>query len=102
PPDLAHVADLAAHFVLLAADVVAGHPRFARVDWQQRGQHAENGRLAGSVGTEEAEDLASADLEIDPANRLDRLSAQVKRLPQVPGYGRVVNCHLLWPPYRSS
>ena len=42
----------------------------------------DRGRLAGSVGAEEGEDLAAADLEVDPAHRLvDRRSACAGRGP---------------------
>ena len=51
--------------VRLTAYVVAEHLARAAVDRQQGGEHLEHRGLAGAVGSEDAEDLAAADLEVD-------------------------------------
>jgi hypothetical protein len=39
--------------------------RVARYTWTSGGEHLEHGGLAGAVGSEDAEDLAAADLQVD-------------------------------------
>ena len=62
----------------LARDVHAEHLGVPRVDRQQRGEHPQHRRLSGPVRAEDAEDLALANLEVDPvdgakpAERLDQ------------------------------
>ena len=51
------------------AYVVPEDLRLATVDRQQGGEHLEHGGLAGAVGSEDAEDLAAADLEVDAVDR---------------------------------
>ena len=50
----------AAHRIGLFDDVVAEHPRAARVGPEQGGEHPDRRRLAGAVGTEHAVDGAAA------------------------------------------
>src|SRR4051794_19152432 len=49
----------------LAGHVDAEDLGVARVDGEQRGEHPQHRGLAGTVGTEDAEDLALAHLEVD-------------------------------------
>ena len=62
--DADRVADLGA----LLDDVVAGDPGRAGGRRQQRRQHVNGGRLAGSVGAEKAVDLARRDRQVDPVD----------------------------------
>ena len=55
--------------VRLTADVVAEDLAATAVDRQQRGEHLQHGGLAGTVGAEDAEDLAAVDLEVDVVDR---------------------------------
>ena len=70
-PLLADVADPLAHPAGLAEQVAAGNGRPAAGDREQGGEHPERRRLAGAVGAEEAEGLASLDVEVDAGDRLD-------------------------------
>ena len=54
----------------LAGDVVADEPGAAAGRLDRRREHPYRGRLAGAVGTEQAEDLAAGDLEVDPLHGL--------------------------------
>ena len=47
------------------ADVMAGDRGAARAGTNQRGQHVYRGGLAGAVRTEQAEELAGRDLELE-------------------------------------
>ncbi len=80
----------------LAHHVVAGDARASRRRREQRGEHADRRRLAGSVRTEEAEDLALVHDEIDTVDRLHvtevtletvrydgRVEAHAPRTPEV-------------------
>ena len=64
--------DVAAHVVGLGDDVEAGHLGAARGRPEQGREHADDRALAGTVGAEEAEDLALPHLEIDAVDRLHR------------------------------
>jgi len=79
-PELAHVPDALAHLLGLAGDVDAGHRGAPAVDREQRGQHAQCRRLAGSVRAEEAEDLSLPDLDADAPHRLDGPASRVELL----------------------
>ena len=68
---LAHVADGAADLAVLAHHVVPRDLGGAGGRRQQRGEHPQRGGLACAVGTEEGDELALGDLEIETANRLD-------------------------------
>ena len=57
----------------VADDVEAGDLRRPRSRADQRGQHPERRRLAGAVRTEERDQLAGRDLQVEAANGLDRL-----------------------------
>jgi len=55
----------------LAAHVVPGDTGSATGRHHSRRQHPDRRRLARAVGTEEAEDLAGRDREVDPLHRID-------------------------------
>src|SRR5215218_193850 len=59
------VADPAAHLTCVVDDVVPQDPGAARRRDQQGDQHLDGRRLAGSVGPEQPEELASLDGEVD-------------------------------------
>src|SRR4029077_9935779 len=59
-----------ANLVGLGHDVVAGDAGVPSCWFEQRRQHADDGALAGAVGTEESEDRAVVDLEVDAIDRL--------------------------------
>ncbi len=50
------------------SDVEAGHDGSPRRRLEQRAEHADGGRLAGAIGTEESVYLAPADIEIEPVH----------------------------------
>ena len=64
-------ADRPAHRVAVRHHVVPGHPRAARRRPQERGEDAHHRCLPGAVGTEEAIDLAVADLEVESVDGAD-------------------------------
>ena len=68
---LRHEADALPHLRGVAPQVRPGDRGVAAVRADQRGQHPEGGRLPGSVGTEEAEDLAALHGEVHAADRID-------------------------------
>lgn len=80
--ELADVADPATHLVRAASDVDPGDLGAAPVDRQQRRQHPHRGRLPRPVGTEQTEDLAGADGEVDAAHRLHRAAPACEGLAQ--------------------
>ena len=87
---LGDVADAGAHAQAVVADVVAGHERAALGGLEQRGEHADGGRLARAVGPEQAEHLARSDREGDAADgRRARRSAR-------PGRRRARPAALIW------
>ena len=55
----------------LGRDVEAREARRARRGRDRRRQHPDRGRLACTVGAEQAEDLSGGDLEVDALHRLD-------------------------------
>ena len=57
-PQLTHVADDAAHLAGPLPHVDSRHHRLARILAQQRGEDAQSGGLAGSVGSQETVDLS--------------------------------------------
>ena len=68
---LEHQADVAAHLVAFADDVVAGHEGRAPGGAHERAEHVDRGRLACSVGAEEAERLPRLHGEVDAADGFD-------------------------------
>ena len=60
------------------AGVVPEDTDRAGVGADQGGQHPDGGRLAGSVGAEQAEDLAGSDAERDPVDRLHGAEADAQ------------------------
>jgi hypothetical protein len=60
---LGHVADVLFDSLGLGADVEADHSPLAAGGREDAAEHAEQGRLAGAVGAEEAEDLSARDGE---------------------------------------
>ena len=77
---LRHVSDAAADLRGVALEVHARDPRLARGRADERREHAQRRGLAGPVGAEEAEDLASADLEVDASDGLDGRALRLERL----------------------
>ena len=63
-------ADRLADLARLGDDVVARDPRGAARGAQERGEHADRGRLAGAVRAEEGVDLALGHVEVDAAHGL--------------------------------
>ena len=57
--------DPQAHLLGLGGDLVARHGRLAAARREQRAEHPDGRGLAGAVGSEEAVDLAGADLEVE-------------------------------------
>src|SRR5262245_34148413 len=82
PSLLQRHSDLEAGSVRVGGHVDPGDRGRAGRDRHQGGQHADRRRLAGPVRTEEPEDLAPANVEVDPAYGLDRRSAAGKGLDQ--------------------
>jgi len=68
---LAREADETAHGVGLGDDVVAEHAGAAGVRAQQGGEHADRGRLAGAVGTDQADNPALVDAQVDAVDGTD-------------------------------
>jgi hypothetical protein len=66
---LGHVADALLHRRDVAAQVVAEDARLLRLDLEQAGDGAQERRLAGAVGTDEAEDLPVVEREVDAGER---------------------------------
>ena len=66
--EIGHVADQAADFLGLRVDRVAAHIRFAPGRIQQRGDDPHGRRLAGPVGSDEAEQVAFLQLQFDGAD----------------------------------
>ena len=52
-------------------DVEPGDSGRSRGDAEQRAQHLDRGRLTGTVGPEEAVDLAVRHVEVDPGDRFE-------------------------------
>ncbi len=71
-------ADGAAHRHGVLAHVVAGHLDAAGARREQRGQHAQRGRLAGAVGAEDAQEAAALEAEGEALQHL----AAAERLAQ--------------------
>jgi hypothetical protein len=81
----------------VGCDIDARDPGRAGGDREQRGEHLDGGRLASAVRTQEAEDLAGLDAEIDPADGIDHAAAaavlldQPDRLDGQPSAGNLVH-----------
>ena len=69
--ELAGQADDAAQRARVADDVVAGDGRPAAVRREERRQDPDRGRLAGAVRTEQPEDRAFLDAQVDPGQGVD-------------------------------
>jgi hypothetical protein len=69
--ELAYVPDPGPHLGRLPGDVEASDGRGSPVARQERRQHPQRGRFAGAVGSEEPEDFAGADVDVDAAHSLD-------------------------------
>ena len=100
PSELADVADPLADLLRLAGHVAAGHHGRAAVDGQQGGEHPQRRRLAGAVGTEEAEDLAPGHLDAHAPDGVHAAPGGAERLLQVVGGDDAV--HARAPPVVSS
>jgi hypothetical protein len=86
---LGDVADPAADADRVFEEVVAGDGGRPGGGPQQRGEHAQRGRLAGAVGAEEADDLAGVDVEVDTADRLHGAGAGGERAGEAAGSDHV-------------
>jgi hypothetical protein len=64
---LARHADATTCLVGMAQDIDAGHGRLAGIGTRERRQDAHGGRLAGTVGAEDAEDRPLVDAEVESA-----------------------------------
>ena len=62
---LHHVADASAHLTGLPGDVEAAHAGRARRGREQRRQHPDGGGLARAVGSEQPDDVARLDVEVE-------------------------------------
>ena len=69
---LREIAEARANVQGVVEDVMALHLRHARGGRDEAREDAHGGRLAGAVGTEEADDLAAAHLEADIVERTER------------------------------
>ena len=78
-------AKMAPHFHRVAGGVDAVDADAALVGCHQRVQHAHGGGLAGTIGAEQAGDLAIGGTETDVGHRLDTAGAGVEGLMQVVG-----------------
>ncbi len=87
---LADVADAAAHARRIVADVAARDDRLARRGRQQRGEHAERGRLAGAVRAEEGDELPLLHGEVDGTDGLDGRALRAERLREASGGDHLV------------
>ncbi len=94
---LSDVPDAAADLAVLAHHVVPGDLGGAGRRRDQRGQHPQRRRLAGAVRAEEGDELAGADLEVEAADRLDRLlvPGEVPGQSLRPDHRPAVSCWLL-------
>src|SRR3546814_7114149 len=77
---LGHVADAAAGRHVVILDFAPEQPRLALARLEQAGQHLHRRRLAAAVRTQEAEDLAALDPEIDLVDRGEIAEATGKSL----------------------
>lgn len=68
----------------IGEQVVAGHGGRAPGRGEQRGEHAQGGRLTRAVGAEEGDDLARADGQVDAADGFHR-AARGREGPGQPG-----------------
>ena len=82
PPGLAHVPDPFSDLVRLGGEIAGGDSRRAAAWRQEGGQHAQRGRLACAVRSEEAEDLAPAHAEVDTDHGFDQTLPGLKNAPQ--------------------
>src|SRR5437870_1171422 len=78
---LRHDADAGLGGLGLAVDVVAEDARFPAGLVDQRGDDADEGRLPGPVGTEQREEVAALDLEVDAAQRLHAVAVGLGQSP---------------------
>jgi hypothetical protein len=81
-------ADGPASCVRIGGHVDPGDTRRAGRDRHERRQHPHRGRLAGAVRTEEAEDLASLDLQVHAPDGFDRAAPGGEVLDQLRGLHR--------------
>ena len=99
---LAGQADDLAELVGLLDDVEAGDGRSSGVRLEQRRQDPDRRRLARAVGSEQTEDGALGDLEIEPVEGADLVLARLVDLDQAFGRDRGSWAWLLLPLGRSA
>ena len=78
-------ADVPQRALELAGHAVAGHLRVAARRVDQAEDEADDGRLAGAVGPEEAEDVALADLHVETVDRAQLPKCLVRRVGREDG-----------------
>ena len=83
---LRDVADPPTHRLRVPGHVVAGDTGDPGGRQEERGEDPERGRLAGTVGAEEAEDRAGLNVQIDTCNRLDDVLLLAERASQALGH----------------
>jgi hypothetical protein len=83
---LPHVADPLAHLGLLPKEIEPGNPCRAPAGPQEGGQHAQRRRLARAIGSQEAEDLARGDGQVDSGDGLDDPLAGLEDASQTAGF----------------
>ena len=69
----------------LRGDVEAGQAGVAGRGGDGGGEHADGGRLAGTVGAEQTEHLAGGDVEVDALHRLDATGIGLGELADLDG-----------------
>src|ERR1035441_5601471 len=95
-------ADVAPDLVAFAHHVVTGHLGRAATWSHERAEHVDGRRLASPVGTQEAEDLTGANLEIDAPHRLDLIVALDQAVDRHGGCGTRYRGARLAPPSSSD
>ena len=89
---LAREADLAPQSLRVLDDVEARDARPAVVGAQERGEDAHGGRLAGTVGSEETEDAALGDRQVDALQGVDVAEGLLDALGEDRGSGHGRQC----------
>src|SRR5258708_19480239 len=70
---------------VVGTHIMAHHPRRPAIGAREARENADQGGLAGSVGSEQPEELSLRDLEVDPRERLQLAEALVDVAELDPG-----------------